>query len=77
MTRQEYDEKYPKISGWINNSLADHAADARSLASLGFKRLPNHFQPGALATAKVVYTPKVPTPPLSTLGLTQFSDFEN
>jgi hypothetical protein len=77
MTQQEFDEKYPLILSWIKNLLAEHAASAHSVASLGFKRLPLYFQSDVLASAKVIYVPKVPAPPLSALGLTQFSDFEN
>jgi len=77
ITQQEFDEKYPLILGWIKNLLAEHAAIARSVASLGFKRLPLYFPPDVLAASKVVYVPKVPAPPLSALGFTQFADFEN
>jgi hypothetical protein len=77
MTQKEFDEKYPLIFGWIQNTLAEHKASARPIASLGFKRLPLYFDPDVLAKAKVVYVPKVPAPPLSAIGLSQFSDFEN
>src|ERR1051325_1888582 len=77
MTQQEFDAKFPLVLGWIQNILAEHKAAARSIASLGFKRLPLYFPSELLSTAKVVYVSKVPTPPLSALGLTQFSDFEN
>ncbi len=68
---------YPPILGWIQNKLAEHAAHARAVASLGFKRLPLYFNPETPAVAKVVYVSSVPAPPLSALGLPQFSDFEN
>lgn len=77
MTQQEFDEKYPLILGWIQNTLAEHATSARPIASLGFKRLPLYFHADVLAKAKVVYVPHVPAPPLSAIGLSQFSDFEN
>jgi len=77
MTQKEFDEKYPLIFGWIQNTLAEHEASARPIASLGFKRLPLYFDHDVLAKAKVVYVPKVPAPPLSAIGLSQFSDFEN
>lgn len=77
MTQKDFDEKYPVIFNWIQNTLAKYTTNARSIASLGFKRLPLYFNPDILAKAKVIYVSKVPTPPLSAIGLSQFSDFEN
>lgn len=77
MTQKEFDEKYPLILGWIQKKLAEHAADAGPISSLGFKRLPLYFYSDILAQAKVVYVPQVPVPPLSAIGLGQFADFEN
>jgi hypothetical protein len=77
MTQEEFDAKFPLILGWIQNTLAEHGAAARPIASLGFKRLPHYFRPEVFSSAKVVYVPIVPAPPLSALGLPQFSDFEN
>ena len=77
MTQKEFDDKYPLIFGWIQEKLTKHAPKAQTVASLGFKRLPDYFPPEILAMAKVVYVPQVPAPPLSAIGLSQFSDFEN
>ena len=77
MTQNEFDEKFPLVLDWIRNTLAEHSAEAKTIASLGFKRLPLYFHPDILAKAKVVYVEDVPTPPLSAIGLDQFSDFEN
>lgn len=77
MTQQEFDSKYPLIMGWIQQTLAAHARKSRAVASLGFQRLPQYFSPELLAYAKVVYVDVVPVPPLSQLGLNQFTDFEN
>jgi hypothetical protein len=77
MTQKEFDEKYPLIFAWIQDTLAKHASNAQPVASLGFKRLPLYFSPDVLAKAKVVYLPKVPAPPLSAIGLNQFSVFES
>lgn len=77
MTQQEFDVKYPLIMGWIKQTLEAHVQKARTVASLGFKRLPQYFSPELLAFAKVVYVDVVPMPPLSKIGLSQFSDFEN
>jgi hypothetical protein len=77
MTQQEFDAKVPLILTWIQKTLADHAASVRPIASLKFKRLPLYFPADFLEKAKVVYVHRVPTPPLSAIGLPQFSDFEN
>jgi len=77
MTTEEFEAKYPLILGWIQNTIAEHAPQARSVASLGFKRLPQHFHRDVLETASVVYVSDVPAPPLGAIGLGQFSDFEN
>jgi hypothetical protein len=77
MTKEEVENAYPMIWGWIQQTLAKHASQARTVASLGFKRLPQYFSPEVLALAKVVYVHRVPAPPLSAIGLDQFAGFEN
>ena len=77
MTPAEFDKNYPSIFAWIRGTLNSHPAQARTVASLGFQRLPQYFTPDLLATSKVVYVASVPIPPLSAMGLKQFSDFEN
>ena len=69
--------KIPLIEGWIDKTLADHAGQARPVASLGFTRLPQFYSATLLARAKVIPVAKVPVPPLSQLGLQEFADFEN
>lgn len=69
--------KLPLIIGWFDKTLAEHAAQARPVASLGFKGLPKFFSPALLARAKVVPVPEVPVPPLTKMGLPEFADFEN
>jgi hypothetical protein len=76
MTEQEFRAIYPLIADWIQKTLADHASVARPVASLGFSRLPRYYNEKTLASAKVVYVPRVPVPPLSAMGLDRFSDFE-
>lgn len=63
--------------GWIQQTLAAHAPGVRSVASRGFARLPNYYSSELLDYAKVVYVQDVPTPPLSRMGLSQFSELEN
>ena len=69
MTEQQFRAVYPLISGWIRQTLAEHASAARPVASLGFKRLPHYYDEPMLTSTKVVFVPKVPVPPLSAMGL--------
>lgn len=77
MTQQEFETKYPLILGWIQQTIAGHALKTRSVASLGFQRLPQFFNPEMLTHAKVTYVDVVPAPPLGQLGLNQFAEFES
>ena len=77
MTQDEFDRNYPLILGWVEQTLSRYAPQARALGSLGFKRLPGYFKPEVLASAKVIYVAAVPVPPLTALGLPQFSEFEH
>jgi hypothetical protein len=77
MTPEEFEAKYPLIIGWIQQTIAGHAAQAQPVAALGFRRLPQYFRPELLAGTKVVAVEIVPTPPLSKIGLGQFREFEN
>jgi hypothetical protein len=76
MTEQEFRAVYPLIAGWIEKTLAEHAPAAKSVASLGFGRLPNYYGAQLLASSKAVVVSRVPVPPLSAMGLDRFSDFE-
>ena len=76
MTEQQFRAVYPLISGWIRQTLAEHASAARPVTSLGFKRLPHYYDEPMLTSTKVVFVPKVPVPPLSAMGLDRFGDFE-
>jgi hypothetical protein len=53
-----------------------HGKNAKSVASVGFSRLPLYFSRELLAAAKFVAVDRVPVPPLSTLGLNRFAAFE-
>jgi hypothetical protein len=77
MTPAEFETNYPLILSWIQGTLTRHTPQARPVSSLGFKRLAQYFSSEVLASSKVVYVAAVPTPPLSAMGLHQFSDFEN
>jgi hypothetical protein len=76
MTEQEFRAAYPLIAGWIHNTLAQHATAAKPVASLGFSRLPHYYGAELLASSRAVVLARVPMPPLSTMGLSRFSDFE-
>ena len=76
MTPEEFRALYPQVIGWIRQTLAAHAKDAKSVVSAGFVRLPHYFSEKLLADAKCVLVDRVPTPPLSALGLNRFAAFE-
>ena len=70
-------QKLPLIVGWIDRTLGEHASQARSVADFGFSRLPDFYSESLLSRTKVVVVGKVPTPPLSALGLPEFAAFES
>ena len=76
MTPQEFQKFYPLIAQWLRETLAAHARSARAVASCGFLGLPLYFKAETLSSAKVVVLDRLPMPPLSSWGLTQFADFE-
>lgn len=76
MTEQEFRAAYPLISGWIKQTLAEHASAARPVASLGFKHLADYYAAPLLASSRAVIVSRVPMPPLSAMGLDRFRDFE-
>ena len=76
MTPEEFQKFYPLLSEWLRTTLAVHAGAARTVASRAFPRLPLYFTADTLASAKVVLVDRLPVPPLSSWGLTRFTDFE-
>ncbi|MFY9287914.1 MAG: hypothetical protein WAO98_05375 [Alphaproteobacteria bacterium] len=68
--------KLPEITQWIDKTLADYSSQAKIVSELRFPRLPQFYSENLLANAKVVPVTKVPVPPLSQLGLTEFVAFE-
>jgi len=76
MTPEDFQKFFPLIDNWIRAALSAHAGTARSVASCGFPRLPLYFTAETLASAKVVIMDRLPVPPLSSWGLTQFASFE-
>src|SRR5215468_12617257 len=76
MTPEDFQKFFPLVDNWIWAALAAHAGTARPVASCGFPRLPLYFTAETLASAKVVIMDRLPIPPLSSWGLTQFATFE-
>src|SRR5579859_7247018 len=76
MSPEEFSSIYPHVSSWIEQTLTAHQRDANSIASRGFRRLPQYFSERLLASSKVVVLNPLPVPPLSKLGLSRFAEFE-
>jgi hypothetical protein len=76
MNLEKLSSKLPLITGWIDQTLAEHAALAQTVADFDFVRLPHFFSANLLARTKVVAVARVPVPPLTAMGLPEFSAFE-
>ena len=76
MTEEQFKAIYPQIYEWIRQTLVSNTVKARTVDSVGFRRLPLYFNQDLLSTTKFVVVDQVPIPPLSTMGLKQFADFE-
>ena len=77
LSPDEFQALYPHMIGWIYQTLGTHAKEAKVVASLGFPRLSRYFGNELLASTKVVTIDRVPMPPLSSMGLSQFAEFEH
>lgn len=66
----------PAMLEWIDRTLASFNSMRRSVQSFNFQRLPHYFSETILTTTGVVTVDRVPTPPLSALGLIEFKSFE-
>ena len=69
--------KLPLLRTWIEDLLKRHAAESKPLAHYAPQRISAYFPKQTLDSVRVVKVPKLPIPPLSALGLSQFADFEN
>jgi hypothetical protein len=76
MTPEEFRRLYPHVIGWIRQTLAAHSNEAKAVSSLGFPRLSRYFSEALLTSTKVVIIDRVPMPPLSSMGLSRFAEFE-
>lgn len=73
---EEFAKFYPPLLEWIRTTLTANEHAAQSVASHGFSRLPLYFAENTLASTKVVLVDPLPMPPLSSMGLTRFAEFE-
>ena len=64
------------MQDWIDATLKAHALRRRSVESFNFRRLPRYFSARLLRETGVVITDRVPVPPLSAAGLTEFRALE-
>ena len=76
LTPEEFDTAYPKLRGWIQQTLEFYEENAKPVASMHFVRLPLYFDPSLLETAKFIAIDRLPMPPLSAMGLSRFAVFE-
>ena len=76
MSPEEFAKFYPPLLDWIRSTLTGSMRMARTVASRGFSRLPLYFTENTLTSTKVVLVDPLPMPPLSSMGLARFADFE-
>src|SRR5215472_18783764 len=76
LTPEEFHTAYPKLRGWIQQTLEFYEKNAKAVASMHFVRLPLYFDPSLLETAKFIAIDRLPMPPLSAMGLSRFAVFE-
>jgi len=76
MTPQEFEAAFPKVMGWIQRTLIAYDKIARPVASKNFRRLPLYFSRAQLEAAKFVAVHHIPQPPLLSIGLRRFKEFE-
>jgi hypothetical protein len=77
MSPEEFARLYPPLRDWIRTALTASAQVAQTVASRRFSRLPLYFSEKTLASTKVVLADPLPMPPLSSMGLVRFADFEH
>ena len=76
MTPQEFETAFPKVMAWIRQTLLAHEMFTRPVTSTNFKRLLRYFSQAQIEVAKFVVVDRIPVPPLSSIGLSQFKEFE-
>ena len=76
LTPEQFQAVYPRILEWIGRVLVGYESQAKAVVTTEFPRLPLYFGKDLLTSAKFVIVDRVPVPPLASLGLEQFSEFE-
>jgi hypothetical protein len=76
MSPEEFAKFYPPLLDWIRTTLTGSMHIGQTVASRRFSRLPLYFTENTLASTKVVLIDPLPMPPLSSMGLARFADFE-
>jgi len=76
MFPEEFAKFYPRLLDWIRTTLTANTHVAQTVASREFSRLPLYFSEKTLASTKVVLVDPLPMPPLSSMGLARFANFE-
>ena len=76
VTPQEFELAFPKVMDWIQKTLLAHQRLARPITAKNFQRLPLYFSGAQIKTAKFVVVERIPMPPLSSIGLSRFAEFE-
>lgn len=76
MTPEEFAKYAPLLVGWIKSTLQAAAPQARPISECGFSRLSSYYSSDTLTSSKVVVVDRLPLPPLTQMGLTEFQDFE-
>ena len=66
----------PQVREWIDDYLANHASQARSVASYGFERLALCYPEVLLERTKVVEVERVPFPPIERFGLPELAHMQ-
>jgi hypothetical protein len=66
----------PQVGAWIDRYIQTHAASARQVSTLGFKRLSVCYPKDLLERAKVVSVDRVPYPPVESFGLPEFASMQ-
>ena len=70
---QRFHAALPRIRQWIDDFLGRHVDQARTVHSLGFKRLVLCLPKELLERTKVVEVARVPFPPVERFGLPEFA----
>jgi len=76
MTPEQFQQVYPVLSVWIRDLLELFRERAHPVASVRFGKLSHYYSADFLERAKFVVVPRIPIPPLSRMGISQFGALE-